>query len=316
MLRLWRHPNGGWYAVQTTDGKTQRTSLRTRDKAVAAQRLADLTTAPVGDTLEDIAQAYLNEKAGIPSAETLRINWMRLRPTFAHLRPDQVSRSLCREYAAARRAEGVKNGTIRKELSMLQAACRYHSPNTPANFELPPAAPPRDRRLTREEYTALLAGCVAPHVRLFVILALSTAGRKSAILELTWDRIDFERGLIHLHAGGARRKGRATVPMTALARESLSEAFKVATTKYVFEYGGERVANVKKGFALACARAGLKGVTPHVLRHTAASWMAEAGVPMPEIAAYLGHSDDRITQRVYAKYSPSYLRNAAAALTF
>lgn len=42
--------------------------------------------------------------------------------------------------------------------------------------------------------------------------------------------------------------------------------------------------------------------------------MAEAGVPMSEIASFLGHSDDRITQRVYAKYSPAYLRTAASAL--
>jgi integrase len=42
--------------------------------------------------------------------------------------------------------------------------------------------------------------------------------------------------------------------------------------------------------------------------------MAEAGVPMPEIAAFLGHTDSRSTERVYAKFSPEYLRKAARAL--
>jgi integrase len=51
-----------------------------------------------------------------------------------------------------------------------------------------------------------------------------------------------------------------------------------------------------------------------VLRHTAAVWMAEAGIPMAEIAQYLGHSDDRITSRVYARYGPDHLRKAAAAI--
>ncbi len=60
--------------------------------------------------------------------------------------------------------------------------------------------------------------------------------------------------------------------------------------------------------------AGLVDVSPHVLRHTAAVWMAEAGVTMPEIAAYLGHADSRITERIYAKFSPEYLRRAARAL--
>jgi len=55
-------------------------------------------------------------------------------------------------------------------------------------------------------------------------------------------------------------------------------------------------------------------VTPHTLRHTAAVWLAEAGTPMPEIATYLGHSDSRITERVYARFSPGYLRKASKAL--
>ena len=42
--------------------------------------------------------------------------------------------------------------------------------------------------------------------------------------------------------------------------------------------------------------------------------MAEAGHPMSEIAQYLGHADSRITERVYARYSPSHLRRAADAL--
>jgi integrase len=42
--------------------------------------------------------------------------------------------------------------------------------------------------------------------------------------------------------------------------------------------------------------------------------MAEGGVPMSEIAQYLGHSSTRVTETVYARYSPTYLRGAAKAL--
>ena len=55
-------------------------------------------------------------------------------------------------------------------------------------------------------------------------------------------------------------------------------------------------------------------VTPHALRHTAAVWMAEAGVPMPRIAAFLGHSNSRITEERYARFAPDHLREAAEAL--
>jgi integrase len=42
--------------------------------------------------------------------------------------------------------------------------------------------------------------------------------------------------------------------------------------------------------------------------------MAEDGVPMGEIASFLGHSDSRITERVYARFSPQHLRRAAKSL--
>ena len=44
------------------------------------------------------------------------------------------------------------------------------------------------------------------------------------------------------------------------------------------------------------------------------AWMAEDGVPMDVIAQYLGHSNAAITARVYARFSPDYLRNAARSV--
>ena len=53
-----------------------------------------------------------------------------------------------------------------------------------------------------------------------------------------------------------------------------------------------------------------------VRRLTEKAAIAEAGVPMGEIAAMLGHRDSRTTERVYARLSPIYLRGAAGALEF
>jgi integrase len=57
-------------------------------------------------------------------------------------------------------------------------------------------------------------------------------------------------------------------------------------------------------------------VTPHILRHTAASWMAEGGVDMFRISRFLGHSDTKVTERRYAKLHPDFLADAAEALDF
>ena len=82
----------------------------------------------------------------------------------------------------------------------------------------------------------------------------------------------------------------------------------------MIEYGGKPILKIRKALGRVAAAAGVPWCTPHVLRHTAAVWMAESGIAMSVIAQYLGHTDSRITERVYTRYSPTYLRQAAAAL--
>lgn len=305
---------GRWYAVWREDGVTRRRALRTADAGTADQQLAAFraaaAAAPAHATVGSLYAAYLADK-GKPRA---RHAWLRLAPHMEAKAPAEITRQTCRDYLAARRRDGVSDGTIWSELTFLRAALRWAGAMPPAVMEMPAKPPPRDRHLTRDEYDALLAACETRHLKLFVVLALATAGRREAILQLTWDRVDFERGLIRLGQGQQRRKGRATVPMTDRAREALLAAHAIRTSPTVIEYGSAPIASVRMALRRAAARAGLPWVTPHVFRHTAAVWMAEAGVPMPEIAAYLGHTDSRTTERIYARFSPAYLRQASRAL--
>lgn len=65
--------------------------------------------------------------------------------------------------------------------------------------------------------------------------------------------------------------------------------------------------------AKACRQAGLQGVTPYVLRHTGATLLAAAGVPMRQVAGMLGHSTQKVTER-YAKHRAEFLLEAAETL--
>ena len=131
--------------------------------------------------------------------------------------------------------------------------------------------------MTREQVSAFIAACDFPHVKLFAILAATTGARMGAILSLTWDRVDLERGLIHYQDPTAlkTKKGRATTPINALARGALTEAYSGALTPFVIEWAGQRVYSVKKALATAGRRAGTPWVTAHVFRHSAASILAE-----------------------------------------
>ncbi|MEM0922801.1 MAG: site-specific integrase, partial [Pseudomonadota bacterium] len=180
----------------------------------------------------------------------------------------------------------------------------------------PPKPPPRDRWMTREEARAMIDAAAWPHARLAMILLLSTAARVSAILELTWDRVDFEAGTIQLSddLNSSRKKSRATVPMNAMARAALTEAKTGAVSDHVIEYGGKPIKSLKKAIAGAAKRAKLEGISAHVFRHTAAVWMAEGRVPMERIAQFLGHRDSKVTERIYARFSPDHLREEAEVL--
>lgn len=227
-----------------------------------------------------------------------------------------ITRDDCRDYAKARKRAGMAPSTIRTELEFLRACLKFKYGAAAPKIELPPASKPRDRFLTKQEARALLDATETHHVKLFIELALATGARMSAILDLTWDRVDLKRGVADFNPAGRNptSKRRTIVPL-GQAQDALVKAREGALTDHVIEYAGQPVKSVKKAMAAAARRTGIP-VSPHVLRHTAAVWMAEADVPMQKIAQFLGHTSTRVTEAVYARYSPSFLKDASAALRF
>lgn len=154
------------------------------------------------------------------------------------------------------------------------------------------------------------------YLPLFILLGLYSAARRDAILTLRWPQIDFARGLIDLNPAGRvqTKKGRAKIP----APRRLLTFLRLAKRRGgdlgpVLHIDGRMIGSVKKSFAAACKRAGLAGVSPHTLRHTSATWMAQSGVDLWKIAGYLGQTVAATTER-YAHHHPDYMQEAKAAL--
>ncbi|TPM36647.1 site-specific integrase [Mesorhizobium sp. B2-3-5] len=314
---------GGLALAFYRDGKRHRHSLGTSDPR-EAQRLAPAVyaelTRPQGRKIADLWEAYRLDKAAKSIATTMSFTGKAILLHFGHRDGEDITKAECDAYTAARRKLGRSDGAIHTELGHLRTVLVWALKKRLIGFapeiERPKKPAPKDRHLTRDEAKLILAAATLPHVRLVCHLMLATAARISALLELTWDRVDFQRRVIYLTdpENTREQKGRANPPINNTLFAALQEARKGALSDYVVEWAGDRIKSVKKAIETAATKAGLEGVSPHVFRHTAAVWMAEAGVPIPEISQYLGHSNIAITYRVYARYSPQHLRKAASAL--
>lgn len=157
----------------------------------------------------------------------------------------------------------------------------------------------------------LLEKAKSHHLRLFILLAVSTAARSGAILDLTWSRINFEERLIDFGRGWGNKR-RAIVPMNDAVYEALRTAKTLAWTDYVIEFNSKPIMSVRQAFTRLCMSCNIKA-SPHVLRHTAATWLVIDGVPLREVARLLGNSEAMVEQ-VYGKHSPEYLQRAVNSL--
>jgi integrase len=249
------------------------------------------------------------------------------RSTAKHLLPladywcSELTTSIVRTHIKEREAAGAKPGTINKELGFLSAAINaYNLDHSTQLFNPVKGLKLREpegrlRYLTRDEY-ARLVSVTDGYLRDFIILGVQTGMRRGEINKLRWDRVDLEHGLINLRSEDTKANKPRSIPINQEARKALERRKVQGESPYVFpgtKPPYEYLADPKKSFASACKQAGLHDVTPHILRHTTASWMAMAGVPMLEIQKILGHSSMQVTMR-YAHLAPGHLRSAVDAL--
>ena len=319
--RLGKH-RGRWSLVYTDEQRGRvRIALGTADRGEAEARARNLwrkrLEAPT-ERIGDLWDTYVRDrKQSVSRTDRFESTWKPLAPHFAHRLGTAVNQEDCRAYYRSRKREGMSDSTIKTELEFLRACLRFRYGATAPKLWLPPPSKPRDRYLTKDDARTLLEHIEAPHVRLFVELALATGARMAAILDLTWDRVDLKKGTVDFNPAGRHKtnKRRTVVPLHERALNALREANRGAMTDHVIEYGGQPVKSVKKAIRSAAERSGIP-VSPHVFRFSAARWMAEEDTPMSQIAQYLGHTSTRMVEQVYARYSPSFLKGASDALKF
>jgi integrase len=260
----------------------------------------------------------------------------------------QITAAECRAYVKQRG----KVGGARADLETLRAAINHHAKENLhygiVRITLPPKGPPRDRWLTRSEAAKLIWACwryrerqtihrgrhkgqlIATgkrplrHLVRFILIGLYTGTRAGAIASASPYRqdghsfVDLDQGIFYRLAIGRRATNKRQTPTPIpprLIAHMRRWARRGIVTSHFVEWQGAPIKSVKIGFRHAIKLAGLWGkVTPHTLRHTAATWLMQRGVPIRQAAGYLGMSAEMV-ERTYGHHHPEYMRAAAQAIT-
>lgn len=306
------------YVTWQDGNHSRRVSTRTSSREEAEAFLAAFSLAQATEPVDELTvpqaldwywDSYAKDLMRPDSADLAMRN---LKTFFGSTLAEQCTISKQQAYVDHKREIGYGVESIRRDLSVLSAALRRavkHNKldRAPPFLTLTPA-PPRERWLARDEVARLfrrLRRKRSRHVLLFARLALYTGARTMAILDLTWDRVNFQTGIIDFNVPGRRitKKRRVAVRMTPVLRRALVATKRRSRSTHVISWAGNRLDRVAKAFIQACIDVGLDDVSPHVLRHTFASWAVQKGVPIYAVGKALGQTVASTTER-YAKLAP------------
>lgn len=339
-----------WYDAE--EKRTKRISIRTKDSSQARDRyrgfLAEgsiIDGAPSSETAHVITcgealDHYWTEHVtkNVIDRDRVELAIRHLMMFFGHMPVSELNIPLSRKYCELRAAGAIGQkstaGTHRRELGALIAAIGHETRwkrialSDVPYIEQPPRPQSRDRWMTRDELATLLHESGRDRIhgadgrfvlsdpdRLsrcyrFCMLSYWTASRRTAIETLTWFQVDMDAGLIYLNPAGRQQtaKKRPVVPIVRDLMPMMIRAKKEATGEYVLDHPGA----IRSTFDSAVTRAGLKDVSPHVLRHTRAVHMAQDGVSLYAIAGLLG---DRVAtvEGNYLHHCPEHLRREIEA---
>lgn len=249
--------------------------------------------------------------------------------------------ALCEGYGIWRK---VSPSTVRRDLGILQSAIKSALDaqiiTRLVSITRPPESPARERWLTRQEAAMLLAGALgfSPvlfdiknrqpllwkrtarpqyHLALFVLVGLYTGRRKEAILSLRWSKIDFARRKIDFRRDGLaetkKKRGQCAIPSRLLPhlRRARKLEFDIG---HVILWEGKPVADIKTAFNNAADRVYLKNVSPHTLKHTAATWLMQSGKDPFKISDFLATSVPTLLKH-YGHHNPDHQFEIAEAIS-
>ena len=271
-----------------------------------------------------IDREYLpGARARLRSSRNLVAYTARIKRRLGSKALDEVTWTDVSAFKAVLISEGLAPGTINRHLATLRAL--YNEATRSGHHSGPnPAAKPgmlpeqnRERYLTLDQDRALIAALSDdqnPIAATAIGLLMLTGARKSEVTRAEWQHIDFDRRelLVPRSKNGRPRR----IPLSPWAVELLNRQRRRCSSgeRFVFPGStpGQPIGDLRRIWTRAKEAADLPpDLRIHDLRHSMASRLANAGTPLNEIGAILGHRTLATTQR-YAHFQPQRLVDTAA----
>lgn len=305
-----------WINIQI-EGKRLRKSLNTTDAKLAAEAFT-----------RELAEFYRTRKFKELPKKTLNDafdQWLKERGTKRSLADDERKIEYFRGKLGTVQLSELKSSDIEKHLpesvtpstrnryralvrAVLRRAMRkWEWLDTVPTIEEEDEPEGYTEHLTREQAEALIAE-LPERYRKPVRFALLTGLRRANVFGLTWDKVDLAAGTVIVEASTAKGKRRFIVPLNASAK-ALLESVEGREGRV----WGDVTHVWQNVWEAACKRAGVK-IKFHGLRHTWATWHAQAGTPLDvlqKLGAWATHS---MVLR-YAHRPADYLAAAAERVT-
>lgn len=307
-----RRPEGSYQVTVGVGGTTVRRSSRhwtfADAKAVERQLLAQAADLAAGRkpqrTLAEALERWLTEH--VPKLRSAR----KTRNHAAQLLPYITSRALTEapqvwaeiKAAEQRKAPATINhkGRILRQLcNLAQREWAWTDEAVGSRIKLLPETP-REAFLTLKQVDALSKACTMPEARDLVLFAAYTGVRLGQMLKIV-GRDDVQGRVLYLDRKGKTRKLQA-LPLHPRV-QGIAERLPLPITEK----------QLRTQWKAARAALGLSHVRWHDLRHTCASWLVQAGVPLYEVSLLLGHTTVAVTQR-YAHLQTDHLAVAVSKL--
>jgi integrase len=321
-MALYKRSAGGpWWTRFTVRGKPVRRSCRTTDRSRAEEYETSLRArfwrqVQLGEQVhtwreaviryrreavwrahtKDANERALKRLARLDSVAVAAINVDVVEAIRKHLTPRGVS--------AANRTLAVLRGVLR---ACVKWGWLTHCPPV----TLAHVAEREPNALTGEQCAALITE-LPPHLRAPALLSVLTGLRMANTRDLTWDRVDLERGHLWIpssHYKTKRAHGVSLDPVAVTLLRSLPRE-----GEHVFTFRGEKIRGTfnTKAFRAARKRAGVT-CRWHDLRHTFASWLAVSGASDRVLQAMGGWTSPRMPAR-YAHLRSDDMRPWALAV--